>query len=171
METHREFNSNEHNLQDVVANALHPLRVFFNITDELDGSSGEDTEMPELGKRLYSLALAELDKAVAVMEKSFGGPIIIETERSGESIWELVNPVRAYVAGKPSITGKRADPEGEIPDFRTVQHDTTEEDQLQRVFEVMRQGGKHWERLQDSIDTIFEQSVREHYKKKEEANV
>jgi len=47
----------------------------------------------------------------------------------------------------------------DIPDFRTATLTTGEEDQLQRVFETARIGGKDWEWLKDAINLFFTSAV------------
>lgn len=47
-----------------------------------------------------------------------------------------------------------------VMDFRTVAPDTKDEDQLQRVFQVMQGGGKEWDTLEKAIELCWTDFVR-----------
>lgn len=139
----------ELHLDDFHTNVLRPLVVFFDLLDKADltGDTIED-DLPELGKVLCSNALTQLDKARIAIEAHLGGPVILDGTE-GESFLEFRGISKAYVPKKHNSESE------EILDFRTVDHESEDEAQLQRVHEVMLAGGKEKDLLYKFIDMMW----------------
>lgn len=142
------------------------------IEQDLAEKSQEIRKEAEEGLRMANDVGDLIDEIIEPID-SFGNLLTCITnedpgraERIGLSIMAMADGMRyrcdEFYKKMEKLRPKTEKPDpDEIPDFRTVQPDTNEEDQLQRVFEVMRTGGKNWELLHAAITYSFEHSVRE----------
>jgi len=151
-------------LSDLIHFAIEPMDRFFAILlPTVTSESGLMEAISDIARSLYLHAKGEIERYFDFVEKDLGGAIRIQVQYPSDSMYDYrlqgayISPDRESTpkekrqpATVATATEKKED-EAAIPDFRTAKPESDEEDQLQRVFEVMNMAGKDWDFLHRAI--------------------
>jgi hypothetical protein len=143
-------------LGHIVDSKFISLRSFIDLLQRPDSDNEDDHMYGDVLDALFSACMSRVEGEFKRIEEKAG---TLEATYStvyhpdmGAGVLldaKFIPPVKdAPATHAESSTAAQSD---DFPDFRTVKPETDEEDQLQRVFEVMKMGGKDWELLHQAI--------------------
>ncbi len=160
-------------LTEMVEDAFQNFTKFFEMmeTSALNADEGTDKDeeritQNDIAKALFQQGMSKIGEQIDEIEKKVGIHTLVyaafsqDVLKGGTLLDVEVVPSNGKCQTPAKAPIKTAKPKaGEIPDFRTVQPESEEEAQLQRVFEVMRAGGMEWGFLEKSIDLTWNDMV------------
>lgn len=162
MEVPKEF-SYEMGLFDSVDAPFCPLEHFLKMMWDVAAHESDEDALNRLdiAKGLFKQALSTIEKRFDSIQRKTGRIRIIYSTAKQD-----ICPVDTFLDAEiiplngNGTNAKLDGNSGSVSDFRSIQPETEEEAQLQRVYEVMLSGGKEWAILEKSIDMCFNLSAR-----------
>jgi hypothetical protein len=148
-------------IDDIVRSKSIPIHCYIQqLKDDYDGELGGAGEILDV---LYEKAEHEIEKAVRELDEKMeklGGKVVVTYADSLHSDLPAGTLIDVRIGPAEGDTDSKAPSQDAIPDFRTVKPESHEEDELQRVFEVMLAGGKRWDLAREVIDFAWESNIR-----------